>query len=868
MRRLVSWIFRLSSYRIALFVGVLAMAAHVGYALHTGRDDQIPVVGRIESIFYDLLFRERGTRPPPKDVVIAAVDEKAIDLLGRFPWPREDLAALVDKLEVLGARTIVFDVAFTDQAFEGKDARARKLRVRFDAISLAAKGPAALLERLSMAQVDAAGAASAAEDLKGRSGAVDDVRARLSPLPQTLSDVLRSLSQLEAEQAQFAVSLAQAGLGESPDEALADAIHHGGNVVLGSFLLRPADLQGITGLNQAAALKEVIHMRLPDPTRGADALSPDDELDGTTEKTTSAPVYLPTYAAVMPPLARLVAPGASGRPTPVGFFNVEPDSDGVVRREPLVMLVGSSPDWQDRTLLPGLDFATVLAADQVSPDYTRVWSASRDGREIETIAYVKNSSAWQNVTPKVKDFTRIPVDSGGRLLVDYYGPKGSMPAVSLADVWNGAVPRRAIEGKVVLIGATALGTYDQRVTPFDEFTPGVVIHATCVGNILHHDYLRRPWWALPVEALVLLAIALVVGLLLAQVSVLKGIPVALGTIAAYHLLDLGLFAHGFVLFGFLPIAEVMGIYVLQTIYRYNVEEKDKRHARRALQYYLSRSVMEEVLRDPSKLKLGGDKRVLTVMFSDIRGFTSISEKLPAEQLAKLLNEYLTPMTNLVFQHQGTLDKYIGDALMAIYGAPADQPDHALKCCRTAMAMVRELARLQERWRMEGRGWPPIDIGIGINSGPMVVGNMGADQRFDYTVVGDNVNLASRLEGTNKEYKSRVILSESTLSMCEGQVAARELGAVRVKGREEPVRIFELLDDRPASGEIAEVIDRFKRGVHAFRERRWQAARESFRSVLELWPEDGPSQAYLDFCAASEKNPPGEGWDGVYTMTHK
>jgi adenylate cyclase len=260
--------------------------------------------------------------------------------------------------------------------------------------------------------------------------------------------------------------------------------------------------------------------------------------------------------------------------------------------------------------------------------------------------------------------------------------------------------------------------------------------------------------------------------------------------------------------------------------------------------------------------------VLTVLFSDIRGFTTISERLTPEQLAKLINEYLTPMTNIVFEHGGTLDKYIGDALMAIWGAPVQQDDHALRCCKAAMGMMRELKVLQERWRMEGRDYPPIDVGIGINSGPMVVGNMGADQRFDYTVLGDNVNLASRLEGTNKDYQSHVIISESTYLLCKDQVAARELGAVRVKGKREPVRIYELMDDKPASGELAEVIALFNEGVRAFREQRWEDGRRKFREVLEIEPTDGPCHAYLGFCDDYEKDPPGEGWDGVYTMTHK
>ncbi len=859
---------RLTPYRIAVVVGVLTTLLHVGSALRTGRVDQLPVLGRLESLLYDLEFRERGPRRPPDDVVIAAVDEKAIDTLGRFPWPRGDVAKLIDRLTLLGAKSIVFDVAFTDQVFQSQDAVARQLTARFDDLSLAGKSSAGLLNQLSLARADAAEAASAARELSGHSAAVRDVRARVGPLAGTLSNVVDALAKLKAAQSHFGASLAQVQARQSPDDQLAQAIRKSGRVVLGSFLLRDSELRTISPAEQAAALEEVSAMRLPPPTRGTDALGPDDVLDGTTEKATSAPLRVPAYAGVKAPLAKLVAPTPEGPPTSVAFFNVEPDADGVVRRDPLVFLVGDQPDWEDRTMLPGLDLGAALSFYDASPDYTRLWSASEDGRQLEEVAFVPGSAGWKNRAPKVKEFRRIPVDSGGQLLVDYYGPKGTMPRVSLADVWNGTLPRARVAGKVVIFGVTAVGTHDQRVTPFDQFAPGVDIHATAIANVLHGDYLRRPWWALFVEALVLLGIALVVGRLLAKVSVVQGVPVVLATAVGYHLLELGLFARGFVLFSFLPVAEVVGIYALQTLYRYNTEEKEKRQIRQAFQLYLTKSVMEEMLKDPAKLKLGGDKRVLTVLFSDIRGFTSISERLPPEQLAKLINEYLTPMTNLVFEHGGTLDKYIGDAVMAIYGAPVEQADHALRCCQTAVAMVRELAKLQERWRMEGRDWPLIEIGIGINSGPMVVGNMGADQRFDYTVLGDNVNLASRLEGTNKEYQSRIIINESTRALCDGRLAVRELGAVRVKGKREPVRIFELLDDQPAQGELLEVITRFNQGVRAFRDQSWQEARSHFQSVLARWPDDGPSHAYLAFCAASERNPPGEGWDGVYTMTHK
>jgi adenylate cyclase len=311
---------------------------------------------------------------------------------------------------------------------------------------------------------------------------------------------------------------------------------------------------------------------------------------------------------------------------------------------------------------------------------------------------------------------------------------------------------------------------------------------------------------------------------------------------------------------------MMTIYLVITVYRYVTEEREKKKIRGAFQYYLTASVVNEILKDPSKLKLGGDKKHLSVMFSDIRGFTSIAEKLSPEELVKLLNEYLTAMTDIVFKYDGLLDKYIGDAIMAVFGAPLDQPDHAFRACRTALEMMSELRRLREKWAAEGR--PDVNIGVGINSGDMVVGNMGSEMRFDYTVMGDSVNLASRLEGINKEYGTNIILSEFTYEIVKDDFTCRQIDAVRVKGKKLPVRIFELICDRKDAPRWQEFTGRFETGLAKYREGLWDEAIAAFRGVLEIKPDDGPAQLYIDRCEALKENPPEGEWDGVFTMTKK
>jgi adenylate cyclase len=254
------------------------------------------------------------------------------------------------------------------------------------------------------------------------------------------------------------------------------------------------------------------------------------------------------------------------------------------------------------------------------------------------------------------------------------------------------------------------------------------------------------------------------------------------------------------------------------------------------------------------------------MFSDIRGFTTISEKLPPQKLTALLNEYLTPMTDLVFKHEGTLDKYIGDAIMAVYGAPLDLPEHALAASRTALEMMEELRKLQIKWREQG--YPDIDIGIGLNTGIMSVGNMGSKQRFEYTAIGDNVNLSSRLEGINKDYGTHIVISENTYGVVKDKVVVRELDAVRVKGKKAPVHIYELLGLQPATEEQRDQVERFMRGLQMYREQKWDEAAAVFNGMVEKWPDDKPAKLYVERCKEMKAAPPGPDWDGVFVMTHK
>jgi adenylate cyclase len=315
---------------------------------------------------------------------------------------------------------------------------------------------------------------------------------------------------------------------------------------------------------------------------------------------------------------------------------------------------------------------------------------------------------------------------------------------------------------------------------------------------------------------------------------------------------------------------------LVALYRALVEEKEKRKVRGAFQQYLSAEVIRRLLESPELLE--PRRTEITVMFTDIRGFTTISEKLDAQELAALLNQYLTGMTRIVFDRGGTLDKYIGDAVMAFWGAPIEQSNHAVSACSAAVEMMQRLAPLQREWQAEGK--PHVDIGIGIHTGVASVGNMGSALRYGYTALGDTVNLASRLEGLNKDYGTHILVSQSTFEQVAAQTAGgeseaqfifREVDLIRVKGKTQPVGLYELIGAREALGNAAEIDERvahFARGRALYRDRRWVDARAVFASIAERWPDDGPARVFRERCEGYLVEEPDPDWDGVFTMTHK
>jgi adenylate cyclase len=632
------------------------------------------------------------------------------------------------------------------------------------------------------------------------------------------------------------------------DQQFAEAIKRFGGVVLGNyFLYTQADLRGVTdeALKRYADLISFFPFPQvrPLPSAGGQAgylrlIQKYDDLN-----------MLPKGAeANSEALTSAIASEVGGS----GFFNVVIDPDGVVRRLWLALPYGRDPDRGNWDMYASMDVQALRLFLGLTNQET-----------------VLNYGAAGVASIEFGKSLVVRPDDVSRLLVNFRGPARTYRYVSFADAAQQKFAPGTFKNKLVLVGASATGIGDLRATPFGSLDfPGVEVHANLIDNILNHSFLARGAKQVLTDLGWIFLFGIPLGIWLAVVQP-RWMVFGFVLLAPFAGIIYWAFLHGWWLNFIVPALFTLVPNVsLVALYRVLIEEQEKRKVRGAFQQYVSPEVIRRLLSDPERVK--PRKTSVTVLFSDIRGFTSISEKLDAQELADLLNNYLTEMTRIIFRNQGTLDKYIGDAVMAIWGAPFDEPGHAKRCCEAAVSMLARLEVLQQEWR--ARGQPVLDIGIGINTGIASVGNMGSRLRYGYTAIGDAVNLASRLEGLNKEYGTHIIISESTRAPLEnGQALVRELDLIRVKGKLQPVTIYELLrveTDGDKREEAVELVELFERGHQAYKQRYWGTAKKIFEDMLRRWPNDGPARLFLARCEEYLAEEPSADWDGVYVMTHK
>ena len=634
------------------------------------------------------------------------------------------------------------------------------------------------------------------------------------------------------------------------DKKFAASIQRFGPVVLGNyFLFTDADLQGMEASTLDTYANQISLFAYPP----AHPLHPDSQKQ---EKIRMLEAFASANLLPQGAEANLdqLTSALNGDFSWTGFFNAPPDADGIVRRASLVLPYGRTKNPDEWDIYSSLDLMTARAfLGPPAQDMNLIYGP-------QGIIEIRFGQALL-----------LHPDGHGQMLINYQGSASTFTHYSIVDVLEKKFAPDAFRGKIVLIGATATGIGDLRGTPYGGTTyPGVEIHANVIDNILNQRFLKHGFRQALADVLLIFFFGIPLGIWMALVSprwMWFGVSLLLPMIAA----NFWAFLNGWWLNLLVPAMTLSTNVLLVSLYRSLFEEKEKRRVRSAFGQYLSPEVIRRLLVNPRLVE--PKKTDITVMFSDIRGFTTISEKLDAQDLALFLNEYLSDMTSLVFEHQGTLDKYIGDAVMAFWGAPFEEPGHATRGCNTGLKMMDRVREMQKKWEAEGK--PHLDIGIGLNTGVASVGNMGSSLRYGYTALGDTVNLSSRLEGLNKDYGTHILVTEPTYRAAkEDGFVFRDLDLIRVKGKLQPVEIYELIGRAGQNSvygtpdDVRARLDLFQQARELYRKRQWAEAQKTFQMILDKWPDDGPARAYWKRCQDYLFDEPPKGWDGVFTMTHK
>ena len=605
----------------------------------------------------------------------------------------------------------------------------------------------------------------------------------------------------------------------SNDEALAEAIRHS-RVVIGQAGAAVPELKTAAD----AALQTGFAVRGPDPRQ-----------------------YLVTFAGLLRNVP-VIEQAAAGR----GLFSIDPESDGIIRRVPVIMTAQGN-------LVPSLSMEMLRVVTGSSAILVRV-----DQAGVQSVA-----------VPGLE----VPTDRNGQFWV-HFNHHDPERYVSAKDVLQGNAPPERLAGKLVLIGTSAIGLLDLKTTPLDAAIPGVEVHAQILESVLSKSSLVNPNYAIGAE----LALAVLFGLaiIVAAPMLPASIVIVLGGCLIAGLIGLSLYLfveHNLLIDFTYPLISSWLIYLVLTFVNYFREQKQRRQIRSAFGYYLSPHMVEQLARSPEKLVLGGEERRMTILFSDVRGFTTISEhyKDDPQGLTRLMNRFLTPLTNAIIERKGTIDKYIGDAIMAFWNAPVDDEEQEANACEAALEMLLRAETLNGELKREaetnGGVYMPLRIGIGLNTGPCVVGNMGSDFRFNYSVLGDTVNLASRLEGRTKDYRIPVVIGSRTAEGAKRKFAVMEIDLIMVKGKKQPEAMFTVLgrSEVEADPRCQELRATNAQMLGRFRKQQWDDAIDLIarcRKFANGFDLSGLYDMYQERIELYRAQPPGSDWDGVYEAETK
>ena len=725
---------RRRAFQVGL-AGLLTLAA-----ILVGFGGDSPVLYRLSSLVFDFYQNLKPRAEAGAPIVIVDIDEASLHQIGQWPWPRSQIAEIVDRLGELGAATIAFDIVFSEA----------------DRTSLGTA--AATLERAG-AKVE---------------------------LPADAAD---------------------------NDDLLAAAFSR--NPVTAGFVLT----------NETEAT--------PPPPKAGFAFAGADPQS-----------YLMGFRGALSNLPKL-SEAASG----LGFYSFPPTPDGIVR---VVPLLGRSHD----KLYPALSIEALRTALGASSFVIRATGASGEadtGRPAMTALKVGNFE--------------VPTGPEGEFRI-YFSGLPSVPRISAADLLDpakAATHADQITGSIVLIGTSAVGLRDYVATPRSASQPGVEVHAEIIDQILSGEFLTRPDWAPGAEIALAALLTLILLVAVLTLGPILGAGAALVIIAGVLATSWFAFANGhLVLDPILASVSVLGVYVVATALLLLLTDRERQFVRRAFAFYLAPAMVERLAEDPGALALGGETREITILFSDIRGFTSLSEKMDPQQITGLLNRFLTPMSDVLLQSGATIDKYIGDAIMAFWNAPLTTPEHPRQACLATLGMFNALEELNKHEAS------PIRIGIGLNTGACCVGNLGSEQRFNYSAIGDSVNVAARVEGLTKQYGLAILITEFTAAHVSG-LAILDIDLVRVVGRAEPLAIFTLLGDE-AHAQTAEFQALRTAHDHMIADYRGARFSEAARAIDGLRKIAPPSlqrfyELYFIRAETLAMTPPSN-WDGVFTVLEK
>ncbi|MGH8706514.1 MAG: CHASE2 domain-containing protein [Burkholderiales bacterium] len=731
---------------------VLGLAITLLFIGHAARYYDVPIITQLDHIMYDARLQLTMPRGVDERIVILDIDEKSLQEVARWPWPRDVMAELIEKLfGRYGVAIVAFDVVFAEADYSSG------IRV----LDELAQGPL--------------------KDAPNFLQAYRELRPRLDN-----------------------------------DDRFARAIK-GKPVVLGYYLNSDKDAKRIAAI--------------PEP------VLPKGTFQGRNIPFTS-------WIGYGGNLAQFTKNAASA-----GHFNPITDADGVVRRVP--MLAELDGEYYEALSLAVV--RTVLGFPKVEPGYAPDRFLQRGYAGLE----------WLQVGPLA-----IPVDETASALIPYRGRKFSFAYVSLADVLADRVPLERLKGKIALIGTTAPGLLDLRSTPVDNVFPGVEVHANLIAGMLDKKIKLKPPYMLGAEVVLLLVGGVALALLIPMLAPLWATLATVAGLLTIAGLNVAIWTEADMV---LPLAAsvlmTVSLYTVNMAYGYFVEARSKRQFTELFGQYVPPELVDRMARDPEKYNMEPRAAELTILFSDVRGFTGISEALKPEELREYINAYLTDMSAIIrSRHRGTLDKYIGDAIMAFWGAPVDDAQHARNGVLAALEMQRECQILNEKF--VARGWPTLKIGVGVNTGNVRVGDMGSQVRRAYTVMGDPVNVASRLEGRTKHYGVGILVGEATRRQIH-DVIFREVDRIKVKGKDEAVTIYEPLGlEGKVERKTLDELKLWHQALRAYRAQQWDPVEVGLLNLQRMSPDCGLYRMYAEIVAQRRRAPPPADWDGVSVFDEK